>query len=83
MGNLNTYQRYENIMVLNSDIMAYIQIVRIKSDPLAAFTFRAQRESDPIRFEITGWTAREGNGSYRDTVVKTTALTTIVFITNG
>ena len=58
-------------------------VVRFKSDPLAAFSFRAQRGSDPILLEITGWTAKERTGFYRDTVVKTTALTTIIFITNG
>ena len=45
--------------------------------------FRVQRGSDPILFEITGWTAKEKTGSYRHTVVKITALTTIIFITNG
>ena len=63
--------------------MAQEWLVWFKYDPLAAFTFRVQRGSDPIVFEITGWTAKERTGSYRDTVVKITALTTIIFITNG
>ena len=54
-------------------------VVRFKSDPLAAFLFRAQRRSNLILSEITGWAARGRTGS----VVKTTALTTIIFITNG
>ena len=58
-------------------------LVRFKSDPLAAFTFRASERSDPILFEITGWSAKERTRTYQDTVVKTTALTTIIFITNG
>ena len=57
-------------------------LVRFKSDPLAAFKFRVQRGSDPILYEITGWTAKERTGSYRDSVVKTAALATIIFITN-
>ena len=33
--------------------------------------------------KITGWTAKERTGSYRDTMVKTIALTTMIFIANG
>ena len=45
--------------------------------------FRVQRGSDPIMFEITGWTAKEKTGSYRGTLVKIIALTTFIFITKG
>ena len=61
--------------------LSHNHLVRFKSDPLAAFMFRSQRGSDPMLFEITGWTEKKITRSYRDTVVKTTALTTIIFIT--
>ena len=62
--------------------MSHRNIVRYKSDPLATFTFRAQRGSDPTRFEITRWTAKEKIRSYRGPVVKITALTTTICTAN-
>ena len=57
-------------------------LVPLKSDHLVAFTFRVQRAPGPLLLEITGWTAKERTGSFGDTVVKTTALTTIIVINN-